>query len=302
MLLQLDPLVPLVWRTTSTLQFGIDRPRLVLEELGPFDELLISALRSGTPRSALFALARRERVDASRVHDLLALLDGVLLPLSGRPQPAQRTVVVDGEGPTAERLNTELAEAGIATAWGLPAPARPDLVVLIAHYALPPRRYGRWLRADVPHLPIVFGDSGVRIGPLVQPGAGPCLFCIDLSRTDEDPAWPTLASQLQGRTAPGEQSHSARLAAALTTGLVTAWLTARSGGGGQAAGDRWATTSVHIGADGWVSRAEHRPHAECGCRALAEQRVPTESETQHAARAGRRPSPPSSAPVVVAPG
>jgi hypothetical protein len=35
----------------------------------------------------------------------------------------------------------------------------------------------------------------VVVGPVVAPG-GPCLRCLDLTRADLDPAWPTLLGQL----------------------------------------------------------------------------------------------------------
>ena len=54
---------------------------------------------------------------------------------------------------------------------------------------------------DVPHLAVVFDDDGARVGPLVEPGAGPCLRCLDLGRRDADPAWPAIAAQLAGRPA-----------------------------------------------------------------------------------------------------
>lgn len=34
------------------------------------------------------------------------------------------------------------------------------------------------------------------VGPFVHPGRTPCLRCLDLTRRDADPAWPTLLPQL----------------------------------------------------------------------------------------------------------
>lgn len=56
------------------------------------------------------------------------------------------------------------------------------------------------LGQGLPHLRArVEGRVGV-VGPLVMPGASPCLFCLDLVRTALDPAWPALAAQPDTRT------------------------------------------------------------------------------------------------------
>lgn len=48
------------------------------------------------------------------------------------------------------------------------------------------------LRVGRPHHLVRFVDSDAIIGPLVIPGATPCLRCLDAHHTDEDPRWPTL--------------------------------------------------------------------------------------------------------------
>jgi hypothetical protein len=73
---------------------------------------------------------------------------------------------------------------------------RPDLVLLPANSALPPGAGAPWWRHGIPHLPVVAQGHRVVIGPLVLPGAGPCLDCLDLHRRDRDPAWPALLTQL----------------------------------------------------------------------------------------------------------
>lgn len=74
----------------------------------------------------------------------------------------------------------------------------PDLVVLA------PARggaldEGRQLTLDgVPHLVAEVRDATGVVGPLVLPGRTACLHCLDLTRSDLDPAWPALAAQLAG--------------------------------------------------------------------------------------------------------
>lgn len=72
----------------------------------------------------------------------------------------------------------------------------PDLVVLA------PARSDRLAadRAQVPfgcpHLLVEVRDTVGVVGPLVVPGRGPCLRCLDLTRADLDPGWPAIAAQL----------------------------------------------------------------------------------------------------------
>ncbi len=85
------------------------------------------------------------------------------------------------------------AAAPSAPAGALP---RPDLVVLApsrpdqldeARGAFDPR---------TPHLLAEVRETVGVVGPLVLPGRTACLHCLDLTRTDLDPDWPTLANQL----------------------------------------------------------------------------------------------------------
>ncbi|SDS39774.1 hypothetical protein SAMN04489834_1407 [Microterricola viridarii] len=296
MILRLDPAAPVVWRSPSSLQFGVDSPRLVLDVVDALDEALVAALRAGAQREDLLAVAKRSGADAAELEARLDRLEPVLQHGLGRPQPSVPRVLIDGEGRCAELLLDALLDAGVTAsvsdplAGSAPRGGEPELVVLIARYAVPPARYGHWLRADVAHLPIVFGDSGVRVGPLVQPGAGPCLFCLDLERTDRDAAWPALASQLVHRRAPGATEQTSRLAATTACGLILAC------SGAPAAlivPEPWSAASVHIGLDGWISSALHSPHPECGCRGLPGAPSRRGSGNAPAGHAPRLPSPPS---------
>lgn len=300
MILRLDPAVPVVWRSPSSLQFGVDSPRLVLEEVDALDEALVAALRGGAPSEELLAVARRAGGDAEALRTRLWRLEPVLLHGLARPRTAVPRVLVDGEGRSAALLLEALLDAGVPASASPPGSADPSgdphLVVLLAHYAIPPRRYGHWLRADVAQLPIVFGDTGVRLGPIVQPGAGPCLFCLDLAHTDRDAAWPAVASQLLHRRAPGATEQTARLAAAAAVGLILACSLGDAGAGGAIAVPReWLSASAHFGLDGWISSARHSPHPRCGCRELPGAPSPPGSGSGPGARVPQHPSAPSSA-------
>ncbi|MGJ3509200.1 hypothetical protein [Enemella sp. A6] len=49
---------------------------------------------------------------------------------------------------------------------------------------------------DITHLVVRPVAEGVVLGPLVVPGAGPCLNCLDLHARTLDPQWPQLLMQL----------------------------------------------------------------------------------------------------------
>ena len=71
-----------------------------------------------------------------------------------------------------------------------------DCAAIIAHEAIEPRRYVQWLNRDVPHLALSFEVDHASVSPLIVPGRGPCLFCLEQARVNQDPSWPVLASQL----------------------------------------------------------------------------------------------------------
>ncbi|WP_158863401.1 hypothetical protein [Leifsonia sp. AG29] len=263
----LDPSLPRVWRSPDELQFGVDDPRLVLTPVAEWEERMIGALASGVPLSVLQAIGERAGAPDGAARSLLERLAPVLQPsdAAASDEAAVPAVVVDGEGPTASLIAGLLGEEGVSVVsgreWSDPLVETADAAVIVASYAVEPRRYEGWLRRDVPHLPVVFGDGGVTVGPLVEPGAGPCLRCVDLHRTDDDPAWPAMAAQLYRRPRPGESAlASATIASTAVVAVVSRLrdgdtaLTARSTRVVPRSGERTAVS--------WT------PHSACGCRAL----------------------------------
>lgn len=98
--------------------------------------------------------------------------------------------------------------------------AEPDVLVVVEHGAADPARAELMLGAGTVHLPVLVREADAVVGPLVVPGAGPCLRCLDLHRADADPAWPRLVAQLVG-TAPGpEVGPLAAVCAGLTAAAV----------------------------------------------------------------------------------
>jgi len=288
----LDPRLPRVWRTPDSIQFGVESPVLLLEGVSPAEERMLAALASGVTAEGLRVVAAKARASPGDVEALLERVRAVLVrPRRREPRPPMR-VLVDGGGETAEVLGRMLGAAGVEVGSGPPWPpwseaadaadaadgvgrvgGAVDAVVIVASYAVEPRRHARWLRRDVPHLPIVYGDGGVTVGPLVRPGRGPCLRCVDLHRTDADPAWPAMATQLHTRDPVGETAVAAGAAAARAAAVMLAELrgptvdTPKLDGPDAGGGRSAHSARLAVGAVEWVSRA-WEPHPECGCLGL----------------------------------
>ena len=228
-----EPLLTCLWpvlrRGSGTVQFGLD-PASALVITGVTDEQA-DALRSldGTHRLPpvldaapdLVALLRRRRILVTS--DELALTpeparglwraEVESLVRAAGPRPAyaawsRRTaarVVVAGRGPLPSSVAVLLRRAGVGTvrvvdagAAEHPGPAPldpPTLVVHTAAHAVDPVVGERWRRHGIPVLPVVVTAAEAVVGPVCTTGA-PCLRCLDLTRADLDPQWPTLLGQL----------------------------------------------------------------------------------------------------------
>ena len=88
----------------------------------------------------------------------------------------------------------------------------PDLAVLAGNHDL--EIASALVRERVPHLAASAGEAIGVVGPLVVPGQSACLRCLDLARTDRDPAWPLILAQLAGQQ-PDPIACDALLAAAV---------------------------------------------------------------------------------------
>lgn len=248
-MLRLDPAAAPLWRSTDSLQFGVDPVLARLDGVAPGADHVVAALAAGTDRVALAELA--DRVGLHPL-DLAALLDD-LAPVIAEPSPSPPalSVRVTGAPDLARRLARHLLLE--------PDAGGPDLVILAAHHLVPPAETVRWLALDVPHLAVVHGDQAVTLGPLVLPGTTPCLRCADEHRLD-DPAWAAVAAQLLRR-------RTSRTAGPVALGLRVAALLAdvlRARREGAPTGLEGA--ALRVAPDGSVSRVPRPWHGRCWCR------------------------------------
>lgn len=240
------------------MQVGLDHPRVVIDGIGYPEELLLHALRLGTSAGTARLIATRAGASEERVEHVLAALRPVLLRSVDQASPAPPRIVVEGLGAAADALRTILRGEGCEL---VADEAMPDLAVLVVDFAVAPARAAHWLAADVPHLPVVFGDESVRLGPLVEPGRGPCLHCADRDRIDLDPDWPRLIIQVLGRTAPTRTPlASAAMAVTAADAALRRVLAGWTGLSG--------SVRTYSDASGTFSERPLEPHRDCACRAL----------------------------------
>ncbi len=252
MVIQLDPRYPIVWRTPTSVQIGVDDIRVVAE-LTPAQEHLLYAARQGVAEHALVVLGEQQGLSEADVARFIAAMRPALL---GAPEPVSSLrVAVDGEGEAASDLRLRLGPA-------LEPSGDVDLAVIVAHYVVDPEISVRWLSRDTRHLPVIFSDLGARLGPVIVPGHGPCLYCLDRERADSDPTWTAIETQLLGMRSLLDRGEFAKEVALSAARMVR--------DASEADTQNEDATSVTITPDGRKSVRVHRRHPACGCRSLGE--------------------------------
>jgi hypothetical protein len=252
---------PLVWRTPTSLQFGIDRVAATLHEVTPTQERVLALLQSRVSAATLRAVAAEHGMAWGEVEEFLASL-GEALWDSTRDKPAaagllaseQRLrIAIDGRGNCAEATAKLLASQGHQVSFASGAVAgRTDVALIFGSFVLEPHRAGDWLRRETPALPIIFGSAQVMIGPILGPQL--CAWCLELHRRDADPAWPAIATQVMG--------HPSRLETPLIAAELSAMLARWVVGSNEPSANVAIQLDAHTG--GRVS-VRFSPHPECAC-------------------------------------
>jgi hypothetical protein len=288
---RLDPALPLVWRSPRELQLGGARPVAVLADPGPAELGLLRALSSGASRATLTTIGSGLGATEAEVDALLERLQPAFVPDPG-PDAApdlvpdrQAVVAIGGDGEAIAPLVRSVARMGHrAVDAEAIDPGDADVAVLVGAWVIAPGAHLPWLAADVPHLAIVSDERGVEVGPLVQPGSGPCLRCVHLGRRDADAAWPAIAAQLAAAPPPPRAARAEHEALAFAASVVDDLV--RNG-----STELDAATVVFSDAAGSPRPRPHPlgAHPECGCRALGG------TATAPVRLDARRPGRPSSA-------
>lgn len=293
LMLKLNPTHTMLWRTPTSVQFGADEPVAFVTEMTTACEIVITALSAGVSDVSLQAIAADAKMTPEGLSALLQQLGPALLGVDAIPYWRVR---IDGQGPAVETLRELLTTGGhqIVT-------EQPDLAIIVGHHVLRPDHSGAWLRRDIAHLPVLFGDTLVRIGPLVTPGSGPCLHCVYLAHAELDSAWHILATQLLNRRSHLETTRTRGEVAA----MISRWID-NAAGPTSLTGlqnrhhplEGLGTGEVVLleGATGRTSRVTYRRRQECACQALPQNVISIASWR------AENPAPTTTPTVVVAPG
>ncbi len=135
-----------------------------------------------------------------------------------------------------------------------------DCAVIIAHQAIQPRLYARWMNRQVPHIAVVFDSTGVSVSPMITPGITPCLFCLEQQRIDSDEGWPVLASQLLTSELRFDDSASQLFAAGIVLKKILQTIDS-----GPQSEPIAATGYRFLASDGTVSDLKWPMHKACSC-------------------------------------
>jgi hypothetical protein len=245
---QIDPTIPVVWRSHHTPQAGIDPVRVRFDDVDDVTARALGDLVKGTSTQRLTALLGADRSVAlrQRLAPVLGSRPGIPLP---RVAVVGRT---DATRILADRCAPAFSATTVVTHSTDVDPMSVDVVVLVSDFVVSPMDVQPWLGGDIDHLTVVFTESSAVIGPLVRPGQSACVTCVELERIDADPAWSAIAPQVWSRIA-----YPTRALIAHAASEVLAVMTAGSG------------YSTRI--DGETFDRVIRPHAvhpRCGCQSL----------------------------------
>lgn len=238
----------MLWRDGRTLQLGADGAlRISADE--PWVELLLSRLRSGFRRGSFDVIAHGFGAPREEARLLLARIEHLLIDEQVAMPPAWVETIGLTDGRSAYRTREALADEGVA----LVDRAQHGAVgVILVQGSAAALQFARYLREDIPHLPVAFEPGQVTVGPLVIPGHTPCLSCRDAEDTERDAAWPLLHAQLIGR-----EAGPLRAAQVAEGALLAARLLAHGDRGGRI---------VRVSADGSRAWRAVTFHEGCRCR------------------------------------
>lgn len=255
-------------RGRDALQFGLDATRAGIIETthAPLIMATLLGARRARPRGELLAgltdAGLTATAAASLLDDLVAYR--ILVPAT------ERTVLLLGRGRLAQAVSELLHGAGVDVrtpirgeseyAYLAAADVSAPVVVVdrLAHSrAMAPMltRFARtWVSASV------VDHRGV-IGPLHVDGVGPCPLCADLHRTDRDPYWHRVVTQL-----PGGPVRPSPAVVAMTAAQATAVIAALAGAPAPPGVAPWDITPGEVvTADPWggITRETLGTHPRC---------------------------------------
>ena len=282
---QLRPGLQVLRRDLRTVQLGLDWPGVVVLADTPALRAVLAAVDGIRDTTAvILTAASDEHVDepsAAEALDILVDCGAVVdLPHHQRGRASEpawasdwllagpRGAAPDLAAARAEHAvevwgNGQVADGvrALANRFGLRRPRRDADVLVVASDHEPDRSWSDQAMADGrPHLWVSVRDLVGVVGPFVEPGSSACLRCVDRSRADLDPCWPTL---LDSASVPRRLVHAcdpllATLVATWAVQAVSVWAS------GLTPQTRDRTLEIPLG-PGVTECVRHHPHPTCGC-------------------------------------
>ena len=161
------------------------------------------------------------------------------------------------QGALASQLEQALMQHGFSPS---PPDRRCQLLVPLGSQVLPPRLNSYFLQQNFNFLPVLARDGGWLIGPLTVPGLSQCSTCLDLYRSEADPAWPTLATQLLCQPVAASSQSVTTHCINIVAQVVASFF---SGSG------HWLGRYLEFSQTDLVGFSQVlSPHPECGCGGL----------------------------------
>lgn len=271
----LDSATPVLSRPDGTVQVGWDPRRAIVVTpppglAPPVLAELLRALQAAATVPELQHLAAGHGADASVVTDLVThLVDSGLLTTTA-PSPARAASVrVHGEGPLSDLITSTLAGSGIrvtSSSMVHASAAGADLAVLTDYLVADPRVARDLHEAAVPHLAVRVRDGTGLIGPLVIPGVTSCLRCADLHRSDKDPAWAAVATQLSRTVGTADRATVLATAGLALREIAHILRVVRAGSGPPASAPATVDTTLEFDLNtGSLTARRWSPHPDCSC-------------------------------------
>ncbi|GAA3610928.1 cyclodehydratase [Marihabitans asiaticum] len=231
------PIQPLA-RPDGAIQLGLDpRSALVTRGVTAAECRWLSTLDGSREEGQVITAAAAHGITAERAESLIAsFAEHGLVDRDGVVPDLRKAVAVVGAGSVPAHLAETLREAGVHPVRRLidglsdDEPAAAELAVLVCPVPVPAGAGETWRAAGTAHLPVWCGRTHASVGPLVVPGAGPCLQCLELTRVTLDPGWSWIRAQISrpqvGPVVPVEAEVTLRsLVVGIAAGVVIDTLT-----------------------------------------------------------------------------
>lgn len=217
---RLNPIHEPFWVTPTQLRFGVDIPLATLDCPSTAALRLLSAMTKGISESRCIQLAAALGVSRAERIRMLEELTPVFEMSEAADSANTNTntnTLISGPASVSRAMGSALSNAGFTIVSEGPT----QLVILCSNFSIRLGEARRWMSGAVPHLPVVFSETQIRIGPLITSSGAPCAYCIELRAAEESAHYIPMASQFVLRSSPLATAATSHLIGALLARLLT---------------------------------------------------------------------------------